>query len=88
MGLHIILLILAEVFRLYTSKGGQVFTSSHSPDLLNAAELDEVFCLKKERGYTKISSVKENPMLRAQCEAGNPLGYLWKSKTIIGIDPS
>ena len=40
---------LLEEFRLYAGKGGgQVFVSTHSPDLLNAAKLDEVFWLEKK----------------------------------------
>ena len=34
---------LAEEFRAYADRGGQVFVSTHSPDFLNAARLDEVF---------------------------------------------
>jgi len=34
---------LAEEFRSCASRGGQVFVSTHSPDFLNATELDEVF---------------------------------------------
>jgi predicted ATPase len=43
--------LLAEIleeFRLYARKGGQVFITSHSPDLLNAADIDEVFWLIKK----------------------------------------
>jgi len=35
---------LAEEFRSYANRGGQVFVSTHSPDFLNATKLDEVFC--------------------------------------------
>lgn len=34
---------LAEEFRDYARRGGQVFVSTHSPDFLNAVNLDEVF---------------------------------------------
>ncbi len=78
---------LLEEFRLYSRKGGQVFITSHSPDFLNAAELDEVFWLYKENGYSKILRASEDPFIKAQYEAGNPLGYLWKSNMFQGIDP-
>lgn len=78
---------LLEEFRLYGRKGGQVFITSHSPDFINAAELEEVFWLRKEDGYTKIARAAEDVHIQAQYEAGNPLGYLWKSKMFQGIDP-
>ena len=40
-----LLVELLEEFRLYARKGGQVFVTSHSPDLLNGAQPDEVFWL-------------------------------------------
>ena len=46
---------LAEEFRAYSNKGGQVFVSTHSPDFLNATKLEEVFMLVKKDGYTSIS---------------------------------
>ena len=36
---------LAEEFRAYAIRNGQVFVSTHSPDFLNAAKIDEVFWL-------------------------------------------
>jgi len=53
---------LAEEFRRYTQTGkdSQVFVSTHSPDFLNAAELDEVFWLVKSKGYTAIKRARDN----------------------------
>ena len=70
---------LAEEFRLYSNRGGQVFVSTHSPDFLNAIELDEVFLLIKEKGYTKIKRAGDDAQVRAFIEAGDKMGYLWKS---------
>ncbi len=78
---------LLEEFRLYGEKGGQVFITSHSPDLINAAELHEVFWLEKKTGYTQIYRAQDDVHIKAQFEAGNPLGYLWKSKMFQGADP-
>lgn len=78
---------LLEEFRLYAKKDGQVFITSHSPDLINAAELSEVYWLHKEEGYTKINRAIDDPRVKAQFEEGNKLGYLWKSKFFEGIDP-
>lgn len=68
---------LAEEFRAYADNG-QVMVSSHSPDFLNAARLEEVFFLVKENGYTTIRRAADDPQLRAYMEAGDKMGYLWK----------
>ncbi|MDX8380092.1 MAG: AAA family ATPase [Gallionella sp.] len=43
---------LAEEFRQYANRGGQVLVSMHAPDFLNAVELDEVCWLVKTQGNT------------------------------------
>ncbi|KAA3658618.1 MAG: chromosome segregation protein SMC, partial [Calditrichaeota bacterium] len=45
---------LAEEFRTYSSRGGQVFVSTHSPDFLKATKIEEVFWLEKEKSFTSI----------------------------------
>lgn len=69
---------LAEEFRAYANKGGQVMVSTHSPDFLNAAKLDEVFILVKRNGYTTIRRAAEDEQISAYVNAGDRLGYLWK----------
>ena len=44
---------LAEEFRSYSNRGGQVFVSTHSPDFLNATRLEEVFWLEKDDALVK-----------------------------------
>ena len=78
---------LAEEFRSYATRGGQVFVSTHSPDFLNAVELDEVFWLVKEDGYTKIKRARDDGQLKAFMEAGDKMGYLWKQGFFEGVDP-
>ena len=78
---------LAEEFRAYAQRGGQVFVSTHSPDFLNAVELDEVVWLSKKDGYTKIVRAKEDEQLRIFMEAGDQMGYLWKEGFFEGADP-
>lgn len=68
---------LAEEFRAYAQRGGQVFVSTHSPDFLNALEVEEVFWLVKERGYTTIRRVLDDHQLVAYKKQGDQLGYLW-----------
>ena len=69
---------LAEEFRLYANRGGQVMVSTHSPDFLNSASLDEVFVLVKRDGYTKIKRIADDPQVATYVHEGDQLGYLWK----------
>lgn len=77
---------LAEEFRAYARRGGQVFVSTHSPDFLNALQLDEIYCLRKEGGYTVISHASDSENLRALVEAGDLPGYLWKQGLFEGLN--
>lgn len=78
---------LAEEFRDYARRGGQVFVSTHSPDLLNAVNLDEVFWLVKKDGVTAIRRAKEDAQLARYMEDGDKMGYLWKQGFFEGADP-
>ncbi|MCU0470172.1 MAG: AAA family ATPase [Arcicella sp.] len=78
---------LAEEFREYSHKGGQVFISTHSPDFVNALELDEVFWLTKKDGYTTIKRAKDDETVKSLVEAGDNLGYLWNQKYFKGSGP-
>lgn len=77
---------LAEEFRAYARRGGQVFISTHSPDFLNALKLEEVYCLKKEKGFTTISRASDSENLRSLYEAGDLPGYLWKQGLFEGVN--
>ncbi len=78
---------LAEEFRIYATKGGQVFVSTHSPDFLNAVELDEAFWLVKSGGYTEIKRARDDAQVAAYMADGDKLGYLWKQGLFEGADP-
>ena len=78
---------LAEEFRSYANRGGQVFVSTHSPDFLNAADIDEVFLLQKENGYTRIRRARDDEQLRAYMEDGDRMGHLWRQGFFEGVDP-
>ncbi|MCX6073418.1 MAG: AAA family ATPase [Campylobacterales bacterium] len=78
---------LAEEFREYAIKGGQVFVSTHSPDFLNAVELEEVFWLSKQNGFSIINRASNNPQLSAYMADGDQMGYLWKQGYFEGVDP-
>ena len=83
----LLLMELAEEFRDYARRGGQVFVSTHSPDFLNAAKLDEVFWLVKEDGYTQIKRAQDSEQLKAYMNDGDQMGYLWKQGFFEGADP-
>jgi len=78
---------LAEEFRSYANSGDQVIVSTHSPDFLNAARLDEVFWLQKENGYTRIHRAEEDSQVAAYMQDGDQMGYLWKQGFFAGVDP-
>ena len=78
---------LAEEFRSYSERGGQVFVSSHSPDFLNAVQLDEVYWLTKKSGMTEIVRARDDKQLQAFINQGDQMGYLWKEGFMGGVDP-
>jgi len=78
---------LAEEFRLYAHRGGQVLVSTHSPDFLNACALEEVFWLVKNKGYTEVRRARENPQIAAYMAEGDQMGYLWNQGFFEGADP-
>ena len=78
---------LAEEFREYACKGGQVFVSTHSPDFLNGCELEEVFWLQKERGYTIVKRASDDEQITTYMNEGDQLGYLWRQGFFEGADP-
>ncbi|WP_397572701.1 AAA family ATPase [Silanimonas sp.] len=79
---------LAEEFRAYAHRGGQVFVSTHSPDFLNAIQLEEACWLVKSEGCTEIHRAKDNAQIAAYMAEGDQLGYLWKQGFFDGVDPA
>jgi predicted ATPase len=79
---------LAEEFREYAGKGGQVMVSTHSPEFLNAMKLDEVFWLSKKDGYTRAVRAADVEQLSRLIEEGDTLGSLWKQGFFEGADPT
>jgi predicted ATPase len=84
---HTLLWELAEEFRAYSERGGQVFVSTHSPDLLNAVRLQEVFWLQKDGGYTRVLRAQDDPQIAAYMQDGDQMGYLWKQGFFKGANP-
>jgi predicted ATPase len=84
---HSLLWELAEEFRAYSERGGQVFVSTHSPDFLNAVHLDEVFWLEKNKGYSRVYRAMDNEQIAAYMDDGDQMGFLWKQGFFLGADP-
>lgn len=78
---------LAEEFRSYSDRGGQVLVSTHSPDFLNAVKVEEVFWLVKKDGYTKVKKASDDPQIVAYMREGDQMGYLWEQGFFEGADP-
>ena len=78
---------LAEEFREYAHRGGQVMVSTHSPDLLNSVELDEIYWLRKKNGVTEVMRASESELLASLVSEGDLPGALWKQGLFEGIDP-
>ena len=74
---------LAEEFRAYAKRGGQVFVSTHSPDFLNGAELDEIFWLVKQGGFSTAVRASQSENLRSLVQGEMP-GSLWRRNLFDG----
>ncbi len=79
---------LAEEFRDYSQRGGQVMVSTHSPDLLNAIRLEEVYWLVKNNGLTEIRRAQDDAQVRKYMEDGDKMGQLWKQGFFTGANPA
>ncbi len=78
---------LAEEFRDYARRGGQVFVSTHSPEFLNGAKLDEIYWLVKKDGFATVRRASESKLLRDLYAEGDLPGALWKQRLFEGAEP-
>ena len=76
---------LVEEFRGYAKRGGQIFVSTHSPDFLNGAKLEEIYWLVKESGFSTVRRASESELLRNLCAEGDLPGALWKQGLFEGV---
>lgn len=82
-----LLVELAEEFRLYALRGGQVIVSTHSPEFLNATELAEVCWFVKKGGYSDVCRALDDEQIKRYMKDGDKMGYLWKQGFFKGADP-
>jgi predicted ATPase len=78
---------LVEEFVSYARRGGQVMVSTHSPDLLNAVSLEDVFWLEKHQGFSVVKRASDDPQIKALIEVGDSLGALWKQGLFGAANP-
>lgn len=79
---------LAEEFREYARLGGQVMVSTHSPDFLNATEVDEVLWLEKgSDGFSRVCRAADDRQIVAYMREGDKMGALWKQGFFGRVDP-
>ena len=69
---------LVEEFRDYARRGGQVFVSTHSPEFLNGAKLEEIYWLVKKDGFATVQRASDSELLRNLVAEGDLPGALWK----------
>jgi predicted ATPase len=69
---------LVEEFRDYARRGGQVFVSTHSPEFLNGAHLNEIYWLVKQDGFATVRRAVDSELLRNLVAEGDLPGALWK----------
>ena len=81
-----LLLQLCEEIRAYAQQGGQVFISTHSPDFINGLQVEKLFFLVKEQGFSVIKSASEYKIVKELAEEGNQLGWLWRNHYIKGAN--
>jgi len=63
---------LAEEFRDYARRSGQVMVSTHSPDLLNAVRLEEVLWLVKKDGLSEIRRAQDDAQVKRYMAYNRP----------------
>lgn len=80
-----LLLQLCEEIREYSERGGQVFVSTHSPDFVNGLQLDELFFIVKDAGFSRIKAGKEDELVK-ELSKDNQLGWLWRNHYINGAN--
>ena len=79
---------LLEELQAYAWRGaGQVLVSTHSPDLLNAAEPEEVFWLVKRHGLTSVCRASHDATITEQHRFGDHLGRMWRAGSFAGSHP-
>ena len=78
---------LVEEFRDYARRGGQVLVSTHSPEFVDGASLEEIYWLVKDGGFATVRRAADNDLLQRLLREGDLPGALWKQGLFEGADP-
>ena len=66
-----------EGIRFYASRIGQVFLTTHSPDLINYLDPEEVCIVDKDHDKTLVNKVIDDDEIVKLVDGGDKLGRLW-----------
>ncbi|MBI4814658.1 MAG: AAA family ATPase [Deltaproteobacteria bacterium] len=79
---------LVEDLRDYARRGSQVFLSTHSPELLDAVDLDEIIWFERQKdGFSKIYRPSDLPLLKNLVAEGDLPGVLWRQGVFEAAKP-
>lgn len=76
---------LYAILKTHVHNGKQVFIATHSVDLANQLEVNELFFMHKENGYSTIHPASEDEIVRTIAER-NQLGWMWRQNYIEGAN--
>ena len=77
-----------EILGYTFGRDAQVFVTTHRTELLNPAEPQEVFWLTRTKNGSTSTHASDDPQIVAECDAGNQLGFMWRSGSFRGAHPS
>ncbi len=78
---------ITEELQCYARRGGQVLMTTHSPELVDAARLDEIFWLEKKDGFSQARRAIDSPVLKGLVGEGELPGELWMQRLFEGAHP-
>jgi predicted ATPase len=70
--------LVEEIRQNAEQRSGQVFVSTHSPEFVDAVQLDELFYMVKQDGFSTIRAAADDPVVR-ELAKDNSLGWLWRN---------
>lgn len=68
-------------------RDAQVFVTTHRTELLNPADPQEVFWLTRNDSGSMSTHASDDPQIVAECNAGNQLGFMWRTGSFRDAHP-
>ncbi len=75
---QIIPYLVEEIRQNAEQRSEQVFVSTHSPEFVDSVQLDELFYMVKQDGFSTIRAAADDPVVR-ELAKNNSLGWLWRN---------